>query len=88
MRDLEDPIKTAHQITAPTLIIDAGADTLMDLRKNGQRLAEILAEQERTVTYHVIPDASHYAVYKTHFAEVTQMQIAWFDRYLKAPAGN
>jgi dienelactone hydrolase len=83
-----DPIKTAHQITAPTLIIDAGADTLMDLRKNGQRLAEILAEQERTVTYHVIPDAPHYAVYKTHFAEVTKMQIAWFDRHLKAPAGN
>lgn len=79
-----DPVASAHQITAPTLLIDAGKDELMDLRKNAGAVANILKAKGTIVNYHVFPDISHYGVYRQKFKEVTEMELAWFDKYLKA----
>jgi dipeptidyl aminopeptidase/acylaminoacyl peptidase len=77
------PVDVAHRITAPTLIIDAGADTLMDIREHGGKVVQILKDKGTTVKYRIIPDAPHYCVYKSHTDEVVKMEIEWFDTYLK-----
>ena len=77
------PVEAAHKITAPTLIIDAGADALMDIREHGGKVADILKKKGTTIKYHVFPDAPHYCVYRTHLDETVKMEIDWFDEHLK-----
>jgi dipeptidyl aminopeptidase/acylaminoacyl peptidase len=82
------PVEAAHKITAPTLIIDAGADALMDIRQHGGKVAQILKEKGTTVKYHVFPDAPHYCVYRTHLDQTVKMEVEWLDRYLKGAASS
>lgn len=78
-----DPVRSSDRITAPTLIIDVGNDALMDISKNGKMVYDTLKKNGVAVKHHIIPDAPHYAVYGSNFKEVTDMQIKWFDTYLK-----
>ena len=78
------PIKAAEHITAPMLIIDAGKEELMDINKNGKRVADILKARGATVKYHVFKDMPHYGVYREKFADAIKMELAWFDQHLKA----
>ena len=75
-------MEAAEAITIPMLIIDAENEELMDRTENGQRVAEILEFNGTTVNYHVLDGISHYGVYSTKFAEVTSLEIDWFDRHL------
>lgn len=79
-----DAIKAAEKITVPMLIIDAGNEELMSTAENGKRVADILKARGTAVDYHVIPDIGHYGVYAEKFKETTEMEIAWFEKHLKA----
>lgn len=79
-----DAIKAAEKITAPMLIIDAGNEELMNTAENGKRVADILKAKGTHVEYHVIPGIGHYGVYAEKLKEVTEMEIAWFDKHLKS----
>ena len=79
-----DAIKAAEKITVPMLIIDAGNEELMSTAENGKRVADILKGKGTDVDYRVIPGIGHYGVYAEKFKEVTEMEIAWFDKHLKA----
>jgi hypothetical protein len=50
-----DAIKASERITLPMLIIDAGNEELMNIKDNGQRVADILKARGTDVEYHVIP---------------------------------
>jgi len=73
----------AHKITAPTLIIDAGKDELLNWRKNGGALAEILKKQEGVIVKHEVLPMTHYGVYGAKFSDTTNMAVSWFDKYMK-----
>ncbi len=79
-----DAIKAAEKITVPMLIIDAENEELMSTAENGKRVADILTSKGTDVDYHVIPGIGHYGVYTEKFKDVTEMEIAWFDKHLKA----
>lgn len=78
-----DAIRASQDVKVPMLIIDAGREELMDITKNGGRVAEILRSRGVTVKYHVIADMDHYGVYGKHFEEALSMERAWFDEHLK-----
>lgn len=78
-----DAIRAAQDVKVPMLIIDAGKEELMDITKNGGRVAEILRSRGTTVKYHVIPDMDHYGVYGAKFQEALDVELAWFNEHLK-----
>ena len=79
-----DAIRAAQDVKVPMLIIDAGNEELMDITKNGGRVAEILKANGTPVEYHVIPDIGHYGVYGAKFQDALKMELDWFDKHLKA----
>lgn len=83
-----DVMEAAERIKVPMLIIDAEKEELMNIAENGGRVAEILKTNKVDVEYHVIPGIGHYGVYSGKFGEVTDLEIAWFERRLKAFGGD
>ncbi len=79
-------IEAAEKIRVPMIIIDAEKEELMDIRENGQKVADVLKAKGVPVEYHVIPGISHYGVYREAFDQVTKLEIAWFDKHLKGAA--
>ena len=79
-----DAIRAAQDVKVPMLIIDAGKEELMDITKNGGRVAEILKAKGATVKYHVIAGIGHYGVYGEKFEEALKMELDWFGQHLKA----
>jgi dipeptidyl aminopeptidase/acylaminoacyl peptidase len=79
-----DAIRAAQNVKIPMLIIDAGNEELMDITKNGGRVAEILKANGTPLEYHVIPDIGHYGVYGAKFQDALKMELDWFDKHLKA----
>jgi dipeptidyl aminopeptidase/acylaminoacyl peptidase len=75
--------EAAEKISAPVLIVDAEKDELLDIKKNGGRVAEILEGRKVPVKYHVVPGIDHYGVYRESFADVTKMEMDWFAAHLK-----
>ena len=75
--------EAAEKISAPMLIVDAEKDELVDIKKNGGRVAEILEGRKVPVKYQVIPSIDHYGVYREAFADVSKIEIEWFDTHLK-----
>ena len=81
-----DVIRSAQDVKVPMLIIDAGKEELMDITKNGGRVAEVLRAKGTTVKYHVIADIGHYGVYGEKFKDALKMELDWFNQHLKARA--
>jgi dipeptidyl aminopeptidase/acylaminoacyl peptidase len=77
-------IEAAEKIKTPMLILEAGKDELIKAAENGKRVADILKAHGTTVEYHVFEGMTHYGIYKENFAEATKMELAWFDKHLKA----
>jgi hypothetical protein len=80
---LYDPIAAAGMLKAPTLIIDAEHDELMDIHQNGEKVYNTLKSRGVATEYHVLPGITHYGIYKEGFDEATRMEVAWFLRWLK-----
>ena len=78
-----DAIEAAEKIKIPLLIIDAGKEELMDITKNGGRVAEILKSNGTPVKYHVMEDIDHYGIYNKKLQAALKMEIDWFNEYLK-----
>lgn len=76
-------MEAAKQVKIPMLIIDAGSEELMDIRENGGRVAEILKASGTPVKYHVIEGMNHYGVYGDKLQTAVEMELAWFNQYLK-----
>jgi dipeptidyl aminopeptidase/acylaminoacyl peptidase len=68
------------------LIIDAGKEELMDITKNGGRVAEILKAKGTPMKYHIIPEIGHYGVYGEKIDEAQKMELEWFNEHLKKGA--
>ncbi len=76
-------IEAAKDVKVPMLIIDAGKEELMDIKENGGRVAEILKSNGTPVQYHVIEDIGHYGVYSDKLQAALDMELEWFNHYLK-----
>lgn len=74
------PVDDAAKVTSPTLII------LVENEEYGGNPTALRAYEslKGPKKLHVIPQATHYAVYSTERAAVIRMAIDWFDQNLKA----
>ncbi|MDR3404644.1 MAG: prolyl oligopeptidase family serine peptidase [Chthoniobacter sp.] len=81
-------IEAASKIKAPTLILVAEKEELMNNDENGKRVFEILQTNQVPAEYHVLPGITHYGVYREAFAEATRLEAAWFTAHLAPPAGH
>ncbi len=77
------PIEAAGRIKAPTLIIVAEQEELMDNAQNGQKVFEILKANGTPASFHVIKGISHYGVYREGFDEATRLELEFFSTHLK-----
>jgi uncharacterized protein len=77
-------IEAAKDVKVPLLIIDAGKEELMDIKENGGRVAGILKSSGTPVQYRVIEDMGHYGVYGNKLQAALDMELEWFNHYLKA----
>jgi hypothetical protein len=74
----------AHQITAPTLLIDADKEHYFDITENSGAVYKVLKEKGVDTEYHVLKDTGHYDVYRGEgLKKVMDLEIAWFNKYLK-----
>ena len=78
-----DAIRAARDVKVPMLILDAEKEELMDITKNGGRVAEILRANGTEVKYHVLSGIGHYGVYGEKFQEALGMELDWFNMHLK-----
>ncbi|MEP6673377.1 MAG: alpha/beta fold hydrolase [Chthoniobacter sp.] len=81
-------IEAAAKIKAPTLILVAENEELMNNDANGKRVFEILQGNKVPAEYHVLPGITHYGVYREAFAEATRLEAAWFVAHLTRRDGN
>lgn len=78
-----DVFEAAERIKTPMLIIDAGKEELMDITKNGGKVAGILKANGVPVKYHVYDDINHYGIYGKRLDDAAKMEIEFFDQHLK-----
>ena len=78
-----DVFEAAENIKIPMLIIDAEKEALMDITKNGGRVAAILKRNDTSVKYHVMKDIDHYGIYGKKFGEALEMELEFFHQHLK-----
>ena len=78
-----DVMRAARDVKIPMLILDAEKEELMDITKNGGRVAEILQANGTEVKYHVLSGIGHYGVYGDKFQEALGMELDWFNVHLK-----
>ena len=83
-----DVFEAAGRIKTPMLIIDAGKEELMDITKNGGKVAGILKANGVPVTYHIYEDINHYGIYGKRLVDAAKMEIKFFDEHLKPKKEN
>jgi dipeptidyl aminopeptidase/acylaminoacyl peptidase len=80
-----NPVADASRITAPTLIVVAEKEELMDNAQNGRKVFEVLeARGGVPVAYHEMKGISHYGIYREGFEEATKLELDWFATHLRA----
>ena len=78
------PADHAHRITVPVMVLDAENEELFDINDHGVRVYEAVKDRV-PAEYVLIPDITHYGVYREAFQECTQHAIDWFKTHLKLP---
>jgi dipeptidyl aminopeptidase/acylaminoacyl peptidase len=82
---LFNPGQYADRVRVPTLLIDAEKEHYFNIEENSGRVHEILKTNGVPTEYHVLDGKAHYDVYSgPTLDEVMKLEIAWFDKYLKA----
>ncbi len=78
---LYQPISKAKNIKVPTLIVDAENEELFNRLENGWAVYNLIKDKvpSKYVTY----PGKHYDIYSTNFEAATNLQIEWFNKYLK-----
>ena len=77
------PVEDASRITIPLLVVDAEHEELFDRHRAGALSIERAKANGARAEYRVIPDISHYDIYREAFDESAQMALAWFNDCLK-----
>ena len=78
--------EAAAKIKAPTLLVVAEQEELMDNKQNGIKVYDIIkARKDVPTELHVIEGIGHYGVYREAFDQVTKLEIAWFAKHLNGP---
>jgi dipeptidyl aminopeptidase/acylaminoacyl peptidase len=81
-------IEAATKIKAPTMILVAEKEELMNNAENGKRVFDIVQNNHVPAEYHVLPDITHYGVYRDAFAEATRLETDWFTKHLAPHSAN
>jgi dipeptidyl aminopeptidase/acylaminoacyl peptidase len=76
------PIEAAAKITAPTMIVVAEKEELMNNEQNGRKAFDSLQKNNVPSEYQVLPGIGHYGVYRESFGEATRLAAAWFHKHL------
>ena len=77
------PVEDASRITIPLLVIDAEHEELFDRHRAGELSVERAKANGARAEYRVIPDISHYDIYRVAFDESARMALAWFNDCLR-----
>ena len=77
------PVNDAHRITIPLLVIDAENEELFDRHQSGELAVERAKANGARAEYRVIPEISHYGIYREAFDESARMALDWFNDCLK-----
>ena len=77
------PVNDAHRITVPLLVIDAEHEELFDRHQAGELSVERAKANGARAEYRVIPEISHYGIYREAFEESARMALDWFNGCLK-----
>lgn len=81
-----NPGQYADRVRVPTLLIDAEKEHYFKIEENSGRVHQILKRNGVPTEYHVLEGVAHYDVYGGPTLDrVMALEIAWFDRHLKAP---
>jgi uncharacterized protein len=83
------PIESADKISAPTLIVVAEKDELIDNDANGKAVYDIVKSKGSVpVAYHVIKDIGHFDVYNKGMPEAFALELKWYEEHLKDKAAG
>jgi len=77
-----NPVEASAKITVPSLFVVAEKDELTD-NATVERVQQNIAKRGLPSAYHVIKGITHYGIYKEGFDEATNVELTWFDKYLK-----
>ena len=77
------PVDDAGRIDVPLLVIDAEHEELFDRRRAGELAVARARENGARAEYRVIPDITHYDIYREAFEESGEMALDWFNGCLK-----
>ena len=77
------PVEDAHRISIPLLVIDAEHEELFDRHQAGKLAVERAKANGARAEYRVIPEISHYGIYRKAFEESALMALDWFNGCLK-----
>ncbi|HUP23774.1 MAG TPA: alpha/beta fold hydrolase [Thermoanaerobaculia bacterium] len=79
-----DAVAVAHKVKAPTLLIDAENEELFDRRNHSLRVFETMRAHGTTpVRYEVVPEITHYGIYREAFERSVELALEWFEVHLK-----
>ena len=77
------PVEDASRITVPMMLIDAENEELFDRHKAGELAVKRAKANGAEAAYHVVPDITHYGIYRQSFDEATKLAVDWYDEHLK-----
>ena len=77
------PVEDASRITIPMLLIDAENEELFDRHKAGELAVKRAKANGAEAAYHVVPDITHYGIYRQSFDEATKLAVDWYNEHLK-----
>ncbi len=77
------PVDDAGRIDIPLLVIDAEHEELFDRHRAGELAVARARENGARAEYRVIPDITHYDIYREAFEESGEMALDWFNGCLK-----
>ena len=72
------PVDDASRISIPLLVIDAENEELFDRHQAGELTVTRAKANGARAEYRVIPEITHYDVYRRSFEESAQMALDWF----------
>ena len=77
------PVDDAGRITIPLLVINAEHEELFDRHRAGELAVTRAQANGARAEYRVIPDITHYDIYREAFDESAEMAREWFNGCLK-----
>lgn len=77
------PLNELAKLKVPTLMVDAGAEDMFDIRHNAGAVRDHLEREGRVpYVYRVIPGIDHYGIYFDGYAESVALAKSWFVTHL------